>query len=267
MGAVRFSVSLGAPAAAALVTLQIAMMLLVTGLERWMPEHASWNVPHHDVRTDAHYFLVSGVLLSAVFRALIFAGTPSLAIWPGRWPVAAQLFLAVGVADFGSYGTHVLTHKLGLLWPIHAPHHSARRLYWLNATRMHPLDQATTLVFSLLPLAVLGASVEVLLLFDAFAIVHLMLQHSNVRLRQGALWHVIATAELHRLHHSRNRAESESNYATFFSLWDHVFGTFRRPPAGAGTEDVGLYDGATIGDGFRDQIRSPFLAWRRHRRR
>jgi sterol desaturase/sphingolipid hydroxylase (fatty acid hydroxylase superfamily) len=127
---------------------------------------------------------------------------------------------------------------------------------------MHPFDQVVTLTCSLLPLALLGASYKVLALFDAFAIIHLVLQHSNVRLRHGPLSHVIATAEFHRWHHSKRREESECNYASFVSLWDHVFRTFRMPARESPPEDVGLYDGASIPDAFEEQLRSPFRAWR-----
>lgn len=248
------------PLAAALVAIQLVTVPLVALLERWMPEHDSWNREHRDLRTDALHFLVSGVLLSGLLRSLLFLGVPSLGLWPVSWPLFAQVLLAIALADLASYGTHIFTHKRGWLWPIHAPHHSAQRLYWLNTTRMHPLDTASTLVFSLLPLALLGTPAPALALFDAFALVHLVLQHSNVRLRHGLLNHVIATAEFHRWHHSRLRSEGESNYASFFSLWDHLFGTFqksRQPPP----EQIGLYDGQTMPDGWLAQLAAPFRAW------
>lgn len=249
------------PMVAALVALQLVAVPLVAGLERWMPEHASWNIEQRDLRTDALHFLVSGVLISGLLRTAIFAGVPSLGIWPTGWPLLVQFALAIALADLASYLTHLLTHKRSLLWPIHAPHHSSHRLYWLNATRMHPLDTASTLLLSLLPLALLGTPAPVLALFDAFALMHLMLQHSNIRLRHGALSHVIATAEFHRWHHSQLRADGESNYASFFSLWDHLFGTFHKPTSRNPPEQIGLYDGAAMPDGWLGQLRFPFRVW------
>ncbi len=46
------------------------------------------------------------------------------------------------VSEFGSYWAHRLMHERPLLWRLHAVHHSAERLYWLNAGRFHPLDTA-----------------------------------------------------------------------------------------------------------------------------
>lgn len=252
------AVRAGAPAALVLVTVQVVIVIAAASLERIMPEHVSWRRAKDDVKTDALYFVVSGVLVAGTLRALIFAYSPSLGVWPRGWPLLVQLVLALALADFGSFATHVVEHRTTWLWPIHAPHHSAKRLYWLNATRMHPLDQLLTVVLSLVPLATLGAPPELLVLFDAFAVSHLTLQHSNVRLRHGPLSHVLATAEFHRWHHSKLRGESECNYAAFLSIWDHLFGTFRMPRGEQAPEDVGLYDGATMPDDFGGQIRAPF---------
>ncbi len=259
MAAVHAAMARGVPAPLALVVLQFLAVVTVAALERVMPEHPEWNRPRGDVRTDALHLLVSGMALSGLLRVLLFLGPLSLGLWPARWPVAAQLVLALAIADLGSYGTHVLTHRLGWLWPIHAPHHSSERLYWLNSSRMHPLDTASTLLSSLLPIAVFGAPADVLALFDAFVVVHLLLQHSNVRLRHGWLNHVVATAEFHRWHHSSERVHGESNYASFFSLWDHLFGTFRMPAPEPAA--IGLYDGGAVPASWWQQILYPLRAW------
>jgi sterol desaturase/sphingolipid hydroxylase (fatty acid hydroxylase superfamily) len=262
MAGVHVAVGRGLPVVPVLVGLQITMVLVVAALERLMPEHASWNQDHHDLGTDALHWVVSGFVLSAVFRTVVFGGIPSFDVWPTSWPLAAQVLLALAIADLGSYVTHVVAHKWSLAWPMHAPHHSARRLYWLNATRMHPLDMATTIAASLVPLALMGAKPAALALFDAFALTHLLLQHSNIRLRSGGLSHVVATAEFHRWHHSTERTEGERNYASFISLWDHLFGTFSMPKRRDPPEEVGLYDHAPMPDGWWGQILYPFRAWR-----
>lgn len=267
VGAVYFS--RGVPIVAVLGALQVVAVVSIALLERWMPEHDAWNVPREDVRTDAIYLVVSGLVVTSLVRAAVFSGTPSLGLWPARWPLAVQVLLAIVIADLPSYVTHVLDHRVRWLWPIHAPHHSALRLYWLNATRMHPLDQGSTVLLSLVPLAALGAPPAALALFDAFAIVHLLLQHSNIQLRHGPLNHVVATAEFHRWHHSKNREESECNYASFLSLWDHVFRTFRMPRGEQAPVAIGLYDdeAGAFPTGFLAQLRSPFAAWRALSRR
>jgi sterol desaturase/sphingolipid hydroxylase (fatty acid hydroxylase superfamily) len=50
---------------------------------------------------------------------------------------------------------------------------------------------------------------------------------------------LISTPNAHWLHHARNVAAGTSNYSSFTLLFDHLFGTFRRQPAGR-IEDVGI---------------------------
>ena len=52
----------------------------------------------------------------------------------------AQLPLALVVAELVEYSFHRLMHEVPWLWRFHATHHSAPRLYWLNAARFHPID-------------------------------------------------------------------------------------------------------------------------------
>ena len=55
-----------------------------------------------------------------------------------------------------------------------------------------------------------------------------------------------ATPAMHKVHHSRIRVETDSNYTSLLSLWDRVFGTFRLRPDLASIE-LGL-------DGWSDAL-------------
>jgi len=58
----------------------------------------------------------------------------------------------------------------------------------------------------------------------------LVFQHANVRLAPAAdnvlVWFIV-TPGMHLVHHSRAKPQTDSNYATFLSVWDRLFGTFR----------------------------------------
>lgn len=57
-----------------------------------------------------------------------------------------------------------------------------------------------------------------------------LLTHMNIRTPQRLdriLGWVFVTPRLHRLHHSAEQVETDSNYGTMFSVWDRLFGTFR----------------------------------------
>lgn len=53
---------------------------------------------------------------------------------------------------------------------------------------------------------------------------------SNVRLPQTLdriLRYIVVTPDLHRIHHSAWRPETNSNFGAVFPVWDLIFGTFR----------------------------------------
>lgn len=93
----------------------------------------------------------------------------------------------------------------------------------------------------------------------AFSAAHGLLQHSNIDLRTGPLDYVLATARVHRWHHSPVREEADANYCPRLLLWDHVFGSYRFDPARRPPEDVGLGpDGADFPSGYTAHLRVPF---------
>jgi sterol desaturase/sphingolipid hydroxylase (fatty acid hydroxylase superfamily) len=57
---------------------------------------------------------------------------------------------------------------------------------------------------------------------------------------------VLVTPDMHRVHHSWRREETDSNYGFNFPCWDRLFGTYRAQP-------VDGHAGMTIGlPAFRD---------------
>jgi len=80
-----------------------------------------------------------------------------------------------------------------------------------------------------------------------------MFNHSNVRIPLGidrVLRWLVVTPDMHRVHHSIEDHETNSNFGFNLPLWDRLFGTYKDQP------DAG-HDGMTIG--IRD-LRAPRLA-------
>lgn len=234
----------------ATVGMIIAVTVLVIAIaERFIPYEQVWNQSHNDVGTDVIHNLVSitfiptlaRVLLAAIFWIIAKSVTlPALNIWPENWPIAAQVALACVVAEFGSYWIHRLAHEKDWLWRLHATHHSALRIYWLNAARDHPLGSLLFYSVEILPLLILQAPSEVIVL-ETLATSQLgLFQHANVDYRLGPLNYIFSLGELHRWHHSRNVAEANHNYGSNLILWDLLFGSFfwpkQRPPQNVGID-------------------------------
>jgi sterol desaturase/sphingolipid hydroxylase (fatty acid hydroxylase superfamily) len=261
---------LGAPLAIMAAT---TMAVLALAICEWCwPHEPAWLQSHGDLLTDVWHALLSdrtckhlvqaatqaGAVLAAGLLAAPFGGGLWPVEWPVEWPLLAQLGLALLVAELVQYWLHRIEHRWDGLWRFHATHHSAPRLYWLNAARLHPVDTALLYLTSFGVLVVLGCPEDVIVLFAVFDAVFGMVQHSNVRLPLGPLSYVLSTPELHRWHHSRRLEEANANYGSNLIVWDLVFGTFllphdRRPPI-----DPGVANMSAFPQDYWGQILSPF---------
>jgi sterol desaturase/sphingolipid hydroxylase (fatty acid hydroxylase superfamily) len=251
----------------------LAYLLVIAG-ERLYPHVADWSRSHGDVGTDAAWaasVIATGQLMAPVsaFVAIALGGWLSARLgaplWPGHWPLAAQLALALVVVEFFQYWVHRLQHETDLLWRFHATHHSAPRLYWLNAARFHVVDIGLNNLGLIVPLLALGADGRVIALWILASSVHGICQHANMKIRCGPLNWIFSMAELHRWHHSRLVRESNTNYGQTLILWDILFGTRflpadREPPA-----DIGIAGLDAFPMTWWAQMLSPFR-WARIKR-
>jgi sterol desaturase/sphingolipid hydroxylase (fatty acid hydroxylase superfamily) len=243
-------------------------------LERRFPHRPEWNRSHGDVRTDVFHLIFTGQGAQALVGAVVLgplallsgsvASATGAPLWPSGWPLALQLALALVLGELGHYLFHRLSHEQPWVWRLHAAHHSAPRLYWLNATRFHVLDLTLIISCESLPLAVLGVGAEVLGPYLVFRAVYGQLQHCNVDMPTPRwldwLW---SSPNVHRWHHSTLSSEGNHNYGAVLNVWDHVFRSFLRPDAPfAGP--VGIGQLPRFPAGYLAQQLSPFR-WSRLR--
>jgi sterol desaturase/sphingolipid hydroxylase (fatty acid hydroxylase superfamily) len=261
-------------AAAAVAIAQTVGLLAVAVAERVLPYRRSWNRSHGDLRTDVFHVLFSGLGTTQLVRpiAVYLGGLGAAALsdswgdgyWPRTWPLVAQLGLALVIAELPQYWLHRWQHEHDLLWRFHAIHHSAPRLYWLNAARFHPLDLGLLYLVGYVPLVLLGSPGEVILLFALFDAVFGMLQHSNIAVRLGPLNWIFSMAEPHRWHHSRTLVEANTNYGSNLIVWDLAFGTFFLPRDREPPEAIGIADMPDFPRDYLPQLAAPFR-WARLR--
>jgi sterol desaturase/sphingolipid hydroxylase (fatty acid hydroxylase superfamily) len=130
---------------------------------------------------------------------------------------------------------HVLLHKVPLLWRIHRLHHSDPDFDFTTQLRFHPFEAAfSTGCFALFVVAV-GLPPAGVFLHSLLVAMIGFLQHGNVRCwrpLESTLRRFIVTSDLHRIHHSADVIESNSNYGSLLPLWDRIFGTYVDQPAG-----------------------------------
>jgi len=260
------------PATAVIAPIAVGYTVLAV-VERLVPWERSWRRSHDDLGEDVGLFLTNTaviallqplVLAFAVEVAGRVATTLGVGLWPLAWPLLWQLGLALIVGELFEYGFHRAMHEVPVLWRFHATHHSARRLYWLNSVRFHPVDLFFVATVRLAALVVLGCGQEVLALATVFAAIHGAYQHANVPVRLGPLNWIFSMTELHRWHHSTIMAEANHNYGGNLIVWDVIFGTRFLPGDREPPRTVGIGGMPGFPHGWLWQLMVPFR-WARVR--
>jgi sterol desaturase/sphingolipid hydroxylase (fatty acid hydroxylase superfamily) len=192
--------------------------------------------------------LVFGPLLGAVAQGLQHLDAPLKQEVAG-WSVTRQVLVYLVATDFLGYWAHRLMHA-GPVWRVHAFHHSPRSLNWFSGMRGSPLHMILVLAPGAL-MAALFLLTESRVAFYAVVMVEMFSQHlthSNVRLpfARQLEW-LVVTPRMHFVHHHRDRAYGNSNYGFYFSIWDHLFGTYIDAASVIDKAALGLREHYTMG--------------------
>lgn len=150
------------------------------------------------------------------------------------WPFWIEAAVCFVLLDLAVYAQHRLSHGIPLLWRIHRVHHTDLDLDVTSAVRFHPVEIVLSLAYKAVIAAALGAHPAVVLAFEAALNGGALFNHANLTLPpavERALRRLIVTPDMHRIHHSAERSETDSNFGFFLSFWDRVFGSYRHEPA------------------------------------
>lgn len=153
------------------------------------------------------------------------------------------------ILDLAIWAQHVVLHKVPLLWRLHRMHHADLDFDVTTALRFHPAEILLSMVIKMALVTALGPPAAAVIAFEVALNATAMWNHANFRLPIGLdriLRLMLVTPDMHRVHHSWRREETNSNYGFNFPWWDRLFGTYRAQP-------VDGHDGMTIGlQYFRD---------------
>jgi sterol desaturase/sphingolipid hydroxylase (fatty acid hydroxylase superfamily) len=158
---------------------------------------------------------------------------------------AAALAVAVLGLDLAGYVAHRLRHRIGALWAFHRTHHTDVEVDVTTTLRHHPGDVAGIVVVSATALLVLGCSPAHFAAFGVLTALFGLWDHLRIQLParlERSLGLVFQTPGLHRVHHSPNRAQTDSNFGLVFTFWDRLLGTYQpvgpRGEVGLDTRDL-----------------------------
>jgi sterol desaturase/sphingolipid hydroxylase (fatty acid hydroxylase superfamily) len=193
--------------------------------------------------TDA--LLVRVLIPTAAVGAALFAAGRGWGLlhYAGlRLSVAALIgFL---VLDLVIYAQHVVFHKVPVLWRLHRMHHADLDIDVTTGGRFHPIEILISMVIKIAVVIAFGIPVVAVLLFEVVLNATSIFNHANVAMPRAldrALRLIVVTPDMHRVHHSILRRETDSNFGFNLPWWDRLFGTYRaQPEAGHAAMTIGL---------------------------
>jgi len=144
--------------------------------------------------------------------------------------VTAAVVVTLAVRGFISFFTHYLMHMVPLFWRLHRVHHLDTELDVTTTVRFHPVEFLVQTLPAVPIVVAFGLTPWVLVFYEVLDVAVTLWTHSNTRLPAGVdrfLRYLIVTPDLHRIHHSAWKPETNSNYGAVFPWWDLAFGTFR----------------------------------------
>jgi sterol desaturase/sphingolipid hydroxylase (fatty acid hydroxylase superfamily) len=174
-------------------------------------------------------------------------GFPVLAVgmaalaWERGWGLLGSLALPPWVAfgpavlalDLAIYLQHVMFHAVPALWRLHRMHHADPEFDVTTGVRFHPLEIVLSMGIKLAVVAALGPPPSAVLVFEVLLNGTALFNHGNGRLPAAldrVLRWVVVTPEMHRVHHSVYRVETDSNFGFNLPWWDRLLGTYRAQP-------------------------------------
>ncbi len=194
------------------------------------------------------------VLNSVVLRVLFPAAAVGVAAFAAEqhWglfnyvdaPLSIAVIISVILLDFFIWLQHVMVHAVPVLWRLHRVHHADLDFDVTTGARFHTLEIVLSMLIKFAVILLLGPPLLAVVIFEVLLNATSMFNHGNVSLPRGvdrlARWFVV-TPDMHRVHHSVEDDETNSNFGFNLPWWDRLFGTYRaQPRAGHDNMVIGI---------------------------
>ena len=164
-------------------------------------------------------------------------------------PFWLAVVATVIIMDFVIYIQHVMVHAIPVLWRLHRVHHADLDYDVTTGSRFHTLEIILSMLIKFATILLLGPPIVAVIIFEVILNVTAMFNHGNISLPKTIdkyLRLFLVTPDMHRVHHSVEDDEANSNFGFSLPWWDRLFGTYRDQPRAG-------HEGMTIGiHKFRD---------------
>ena len=159
-------------------------------------------------------------------------------------PYWLEVLVAVLLLDLAIYLQHMLMHRVPLLWRLHRVHHADLDIDMTTGSRFHTLEIIVSMLIKWAVIFLLGPALLAVLIFETLLNGMAVFNHANVKLPgtiDRLLRLLLITPDVHRVHHSILRHETNSNYGFNLSIWDRAFSTYiDQPQKGHSAMTIGI---------------------------
>ncbi len=145
-------------------------------------------------------------------------------------PTPLRFLVAFLAFDLWMYTWHRLNHRVPFFWRFHRVHHSDSAMDVTTSTRFHFGEIILSSLLRVPVIALLGLQMHEIAIYEVMMFTVIQFHHANIALPEKVdrfLRLFIVTPFMHKVHHSRWQPETDSNYASFLSIWDRLFRSFR----------------------------------------
>ncbi|SHE97017.1 sterol desaturase family protein [Flavisolibacter ginsengisoli] len=190
--------------------------------------HASVNLTFTVVHLVIHTaFALVIVLLSDMSKA----NGLGLVYWlhaSKLWTIVISFFV---LDFFGGWLVHWVQHKIYPLWKFHVVHHSDNNVDVTTGLRHHPIESVLRGVFFLAAIAITGAPMYAVMIYQTVLVLSTQFTHANIHLPRwldASLSYLFVSPAMHKVHHHWQQPYTDSNYGAVFSVWDRLLGTYKK---------------------------------------
>ncbi|HSP33535.1 MAG TPA: sterol desaturase family protein [Thermoanaerobaculia bacterium] len=174
--------------------------------------------------------LAAGALSAIAMKACSAGLRPASRRPPGRRHHTLHIAAQILLLDYTLFLWHAANHHVPLLWRFHRFHHQDRDLDTATAARFHPAEMSLSVLFRWLQVRVIDPDPLAMSIWQTMLLSSIVFHHSNTRLPQradDAMARALVTPRMHGIHHSAVPEETNSNFASLFTWWDMLHGTYR----------------------------------------
>lgn len=214
----------------------------------------SFTVMHLVIHTG---FGILIVLLCDRCRAAGFG----LTYWLHASPAGAVVLTALSLDFFGGWLVHLVQHKWWPLWKFHVVHHADNNVDVTTGLRHHPVESVLRGLFFLIGVLVAGAPIYAVMFFQTLLALFVQFTHANIHLPRWldrGMSYLFISPNMHKVHHHWVQPYTDSNYGAVLSVWDRLFGTFKKLDPSQLRYGLDRYYPNEEDENFLQLLRKPF---------